>query len=333
MKNKIYFFLLLIFLSACGNKIKLDSVRMKNGTIESTVTTINSGTVEAKNQAELSFGSIGRIFKIYKNAGEKLKQGDLIAELENADLKAILNDATKELKRSNELFQNGLVAISQLDNAKKNREIARINFEKTLMTAPFEGILTFMDLKPGEFYQSAKKINNQPYVQMIDLKKRIIKGEVDEIDLQKIRQGNKARIKIPALKNNTINAIVSRVVPFVSTAKDQDRTGQIELEILDQNTNQLIPAGASADVEIITELKNNAQILPANVLFGAGKIRQLYKIVNGKLKKEKVKIGLFNYSTVEILEGVTSSDLIAKPKEGIDLNEDLKVDSSEIQWP
>jgi len=328
---------LLFVLVSCGNKTKVEGIKLGTGTVESTVTTINSGTVEAQSQAELAFGTVGRIARIYVSLGSIVKNGTIIAELENADLKAVYNEAEKEMGRAEELYKNGLVSIANLDSSKRAREVARLNYEKTVMKAPFDGMITAMDLKVGEFYQSATSLDKKPAVQIIDLKKRIIKGEIDEVDLQKVAIGYLARVKIPAMKNQVFQAKVTKVVPFVSTAKDQDRTSQIELEITEAKNEAgkdvLIPVGASADVEIVSETKDNVKILPTNVLIGTGKIRNLYKIIDGKLKKSEVKLGLGNYERAEIIEGVNPSDLIARPLSGTEISDGMKVEVTEKPWP
>lgn len=339
MKLKSFLLITSLFLLAsCGDKPKVDAIKLATGSVESTVTTINSGTVEAQSQAELAFGTVGRIARIYVNLGSKVRQGAIIAELENADLRAVYHEADKELGRAEELYKNGLVSIANLDSAKRAREVARLNYEKTMMKAPFDGMITAMDLKIGEYYQSATTLDQKPKVQIIDLKKRIIKGEIDEVDLQKVAIGYTARVKIPAMKNRTFLARVTNVVPFVSTAKDQDRTSQIELEIEKEKdgaaeADMLIPVGASADVEIVSETKNNVKILPTNVLIGTGKTRTLYKIIDGKLKKSEVKLGLGNYERAEILEGVAPGDLIARPLPGVELADEMKVEATEKAWP
>lgn len=337
MLRSLPFILLSLLFVSCGDKPKVEAIRLATGSVESTVTTINSGTVEAQSQAELAFGTVGRISRIYVTLGSKVKNGTILAELENADLKAVYNEADKELGRAEELYKNGLVSIANLDSAKRAREVARLNYEKTVMKAPFDGMITAMDLKIGEFYQSATTLDKKPAVQIIDLKKRIIKGEIDEVDLQKVSIGFPARIKIPAMKNRVFNAKVTKVVPFVSTAKDQDRTSQIELEI-DESKDEsgkdiLIPVGASADVEIVSETKNQVKILPTSVLIGTGKTRNLYKIIDGKLKKSEVKLGLGNYERAEILEGVSPTDLIARPLPGVELSDGMKVEATEKAWP
>ena len=337
MISKICLFSFIILLTSCSAKPKVDALKLAIGAVESTVTTINSGTVEAGSQAELAFGTVGRIAKIYVSLGAKVNEGALIAELENADLKAIYDEAKKELVRSEELFKNGLVSSANLDSSRRAREVARLNYEKTIMKAPFAGMITAMELKPGEFYQSATIVNQKPSVQIIDLKKRIIKGEIDEIDLQKVAIGYLARIKIPALKNQIFKAKITKVVPYVSTVKDQDRTSQIELEIIEakdsNNKDILIPVGASADVEIVSETKDNVKILPANVFTGTGKTRSLYKIINGKLSKKAVTLGLGNYDRVEVLEGLAPDELVARPLNGVEMIDGMKVEAVEIKWP
>jgi multidrug efflux pump subunit AcrA (membrane-fusion protein) len=205
------------------------------------------------------------------------------------------------------------------------------------MKAPFDGMITAMDLKIGEYYQSISTIGKKPLVQIIDLKKRLIKGEIDEVDLQKVAIGYQARVKIPALQNRIFKAKVTKVVPFVSTAKDQDRTSQIELEVTEARDESgkdlLIPVGASADVEIISETKNNVKILPTSVLIGTGKTRSLYKIIKGKLQKSQVKLGLGNYERAEILEGLASDEWVAKPLSGLELADGMKVEVLEKAWP
>lgn len=331
--KKIVYVLVLTLIVSCGGKVEVTGIKIGKGQVESTVTTTNSGTVEAKEQAELAFGTPGRIAKIHVSLGDKVSKGTLIAELENADLRAVYNETLKDFERSQELYKNGLVSVSNLDAASRAREVARINLDKTIIKAPFDGMITALNLKVGEFYQSGVSIagtEKKIDVQIIDLKTRLIKGEIDEVDLQKVKIGQDARVKIPAMKNQLIKARLTKVVPFVSTVKDQDRTSQIELEILDNQG--LIPVGASADVEIVVDLKKDANILPAMVLTGVGKNRSVFVIEDSKLVKRSVNVGIGNYERVEIIDGLKPNELVAKPLEGIELTDGMKVKVKESTW-
>lgn len=326
-----YTLIILIILTSCSKAVKVFVIHPKVGTAESTVTTINSGTVEAKHQAELAFGTVGRIAKIHSSVGAIVSSGALIAELENADLKAIYDETQKELQRTTELYKNGLVSVANLESAKRANEVAHSSLEKTLMKAPFNGMITSLNLKTAEIYQNTNTLDKTPLVQIIDLEKRIVKGEIDEVDLQKITQGNFAKIKIPAMNNQIINAKVTKVVPFVSTAKDQDRTSQIELEFLDNK--KLVPVGASADVEIVTKTKENVLTLPTNYILGTGKNRYVFTEKNGKIIKKTITLGIGNYDTVEILDSLNENDFVVAPPEGVELTEGMKVTPELKKWP
>lgn len=327
--------LMTILLNSCGSKTKVEAVKVTQGFVESTVTTINSGTVEAKKQAELAFGSVGRISNIKVSLGDIVKEGTIIAEIENADLKALFDETNKEYERSVELFKSGLVSISNLDSAKRAKEVARINLEKTIIKAPFNGMITSLDLKIGELYQNTTVVNQKPKVQIIDLEKRLVKGEIDEVDLNKVKVNQSAKIKIPALKNTYLKAIVKKVVPFVSTAKDQDRTSQIELELIMDKDQEIktIPVGASADVEIVTEKKENAMIIPSNYMQGVGNNKFVYKIVNNKMVKTNITLGTGNYERYEVISGLSINDIIARPPEGVDDPTNIKIEVEIKKWP
>ena len=60
-KNTFILIVLTLLLASCGSRTKIEAIKLATGAVESTVTTINSGTVEAQNQAELAFGTVGRI--------------------------------------------------------------------------------------------------------------------------------------------------------------------------------------------------------------------------------------------------------------------------------
>jgi hypothetical protein len=192
-------------------------------------------------------------------------------------------------------------------------------------------MITALNLKTAELYQSNSALDKKSLVQIIDLEKRIVKGEIDEVDLQKISKGNVARIKIPAMNNQVLNAQVTNVVPFVSTAKDQDRTSEIILEFLDNKV--LVPVGASADVEIVTKTKENVITLPTNYILGTGKNRFVFIERNGKITKKIVTMGTGNYEKVEITSELNESDAVVAPPEGVELVDGMKVKAELKIWP
>jgi HlyD family secretion protein len=325
----------LIFLSAfcfsgCTVTHPVKAVRAAFAPVESTITTISSGTVAANQQAVLSFGTIGRINEVLVRAGDKVKKNQRLASLENLDLKVADQTAQAELRRTRDLAREKLVSPAALDEARRAAEMAQMTFDRSIILAPFDGLVTEVNLRKGEIAQ-AQSAPDKPPIRLIDLKPRLVKGEIDEVDLGKVKVGLEARVKIPALENKRFKARVTSVVAFVSSNREQDRTSQIELQFDD--SEDLIPVGASADVEILIAKKERALTVPARSVLGTVKQRYVYKVVDEHIERSNVTVGVGNYDRREILSGVKEGDVVVVPSDDYDLKSADKVKVTGQPWP
>lgn len=319
---------LALLLPACAKKAKLTGVHPARTDVEATVTTISSGTVDAEQQAVLGFGVTGRVQKIAVRLGDSVRTGDLIAQLDNADLRVIFADATKELRRVQQLFAEKLVSRVALDEAKKAVEVAKANLERSILVAPFNGIVTELNLRLGELGgpQTAKVP-----VRLVDQRPRLVKGDIDEIDLAKVRPGQTARVRIPAARPEAFAGEVTRVVPYVDTTKDQDRTSQIELRL--PASDKIVPVGASAEIEIVIGRKTGVLALPARTILGAGKNRYVFRFHDGKIEKREVTLGMGNYERTEVLSGISEGDTVVFPTDEVELVPGLRATVEVGKWP
>ncbi len=329
MISKISITSTLLFAFGCSKEVEVKHAIAEISTVQLTVSTINSGTIEAKKEATLSFGSVGRIAKTYTDVSSVVEKGAVLAELENADLKAIYLDAFNEHERSLALLKDGLISKASLDLMKKNLEIARVNLEKTFMRAPFKGMVTTFDLTVGEFYQTSlnqtsvsANASATPFVKLIDLDKRLVRGDVDEVDLHLIKKDQTVKIKIPAMEKRIFQGKLIQLVPYVSSAKDQDRTSQVLIEI---ESSELIPVGASADVEIVIQEKQQTLTINSNAVVGKNKDRFVFLIRDGKTMKQPVNVGIHNYEKTEIINGLKAGDQVLLPGDQYEMAADLKV--------
>lgn len=199
------------------------------------------------------------------------------------------------------------------------------------MIAPFSGMISELNLQVGENPTTSLTSTNKVAVRIVDLKPRFIKGNIDEMDLAKVKVGAAARIRIQSVQAKAIEAKVSKVIPFISTSKEQERTAQVELQPID--TNLQLPVGASADIEIVVAAKTDALTLPARAIFGVSKQRHLYRVVNDRLVKTEIEVGLGNYESMEIVKGISLNEIVALPTEGVDFSDGLKVQTTKVTWP
>jgi len=307
--SPFFFVCALSALSACSSSLQLKAIKAVTTQVETTISTTSTGTVDAQNQAVLNFGTAGRVESILVRAGQAVKKGQLIAKLDNRDAQTSFDNASKELGRAKELFKDGLVSQAGLDDGNKGYEFAKANLDRSEIRAPFDGVISEVNLKVGELSQTG--LSSLPPIRIVDQKPRIVKGDIDEIDLWKVKKGMPARIKIPAMHNQGFAAEVSQIIPYINTSKEQERTAKIELKIVDNDTT--IPVGASAEIEIITESKPNVLALPTRSVLGMSKARYVYIYDDGKIRKTSVTVGIGNYDRTELLSGVSLGDTVILP--------------------
>lgn len=319
MSSSLYrlaFSVLLISLSGCGQKLELSGSPVTKGAVEEVISSVNSGTVRAEQQAELSFGAVGRVEKLSIKLGDRVKKGAILAELENSDLKASLAYMQRESVRRKELASKKLISATEFEEITRQVEVALSQLEKTIIRAPFDGIVTELNLEVGQLSQITAVIP-KPLVRLIDEEPRYVRAEIDELDLGKVTIGAPATVKVLTVSREPFKAKVRQVVPFISTIREQDRTAEIELNVDAGRT--LLPVGASADVEVILDRKENVLVVPIRAVLGRKENRYVFVFVNGQAKKTPVTIGLAGYEKAEVVSGVAENDVVLLPSEDQDL--------------
>lgn len=309
------------FISACSETPLVELVEVKRRTVEATVAGVSSGTVKAEQSAELAFGAVGRVNQINVQLGAIVHKGQILAEIENSDLRIALSRAEIELKRRNSVSSSAISA-SDLDTARLAVESARVALERTVIRAPYDGIITELHLELGQLSQITAVIPKAP-IRITDLKPRYVLVDIDEVDLPRVKVGQIVRVRILAIRRESFPGIVRKVVPFVSSVREQDRTSEVEIDI--ESSGAAIPAGASADVEIVTDTRKDVLALPSRAVLGRSDKRYVYLIEAGKLRKKPVTVGLLNFDFTEVLSGISEADRVVKPSESVALSEGMKV--------
>ncbi|NPA66692.1 MAG: HlyD family efflux transporter periplasmic adaptor subunit [Epsilonproteobacteria bacterium] len=118
--------------------------------------------VYAKESANLAFTASGRIKKVYASIGDEVKKNQILAQLDNNDIKALLDQARVVYKYAKKEFQRqskvkNLIDASRFDKIAKAYESAKAAlayqeamYEKTFLKAPFDGVVFFKDIETGD---------------------------------------------------------------------------------------------------------------------------------------------------------------------------------------
>lgn len=309
-------------LLACSPAPQVKTVKVESGVVESVVSSVNSGTVRSEKIAELSFGTVGRVSKLNVSLGDQVKGGAVLAELENDDLISAYKTAQRENERRKTLERQKVVSPSESEEMIKLEDAAKAALEKAIIRAPFDGVITECNLEIGQLSQITAVVP-KPLLKIVDLGPRYVRAEIDEVDLPKVRVGLLARVKILAVRKEPFKASVRKVVPYVSTIREQDRTSEIELSI--DSEGILLPVGASGDVEIVTDRRDDVIFVPSRALIGRSQSRYVFVKSGSRAVKRNVIVGLFNYDRAEILSGLSKGEEVILPTDEVSLEDGMKI--------
>lgn len=314
--------LFLLSFSGCGKRQEVSVVTLSRGTVEETVTGVTSGTVEAEQIAELAFGAVGRVKEVSAAVGDTVRAGTILAQIENEDLQSKLDVAAEELARAKTLQQSQAASRSNVIQAQGNYDAARVAFEKSIIRAPFDGTVVERNVEAGQLSQITAVIPLPPF-RLVDAKPRYIEVEIDEVDLPKITVGMSARVKVLAVRRTPFKATVRKVIPFISSLREQDRTSELELTV--DSEGILLPPGASADVEVVTNTKHDVVLAPPKAVLGRGSNRYVFVLEGSRIRKTPVQLGISGFVSTEIVSGVTAGTEVVFPSEKVELIDGLQV--------
>ncbi len=210
-------------------------------------------------------------------------------------------------------------ARADVRRAQSQIAVARAGLERTMLVAPFDGIVAQVTGEVGEFTTpSPPGIPTPPAVDLIDDSCLYVTAPMDEIDAPKIKPGMPARIALDALPGKTFAGSVRRIAPYVTEVEKQART--VEVEVTFNNPDEVpknLLAGYSADVEIILEARDKVLRLPTQAILEGNKVLTLAK--DDKLVEKSVSPGLANWAYTEIAKGLMKGERVVSSFESEDI--------------
>ncbi|HEY5759801.1 MAG TPA: efflux RND transporter periplasmic adaptor subunit [Steroidobacter sp.] len=236
------------------------------------------------------------------------RESDRLAKLVAQSLVSI--DAADKVKGEADSRAAACRATTQnIKVAEARIEQAKAQMERSLLRAPFAGIVAEINGEIGEFVTpSPVGIPTPPAVDVVDTSCIYVTAPIDEVDAPRIREGMPARVSLDAFRDRTFAARVRRVAPYVLDVEKQARTVEIEAELQDIQSVTLLP-GYSADVEVILQERADTVRIPTRALID-GKRVYVFDAADGRVHAKDVQTGLRNWEYVEVTNGVSEGDLV-----------------------
>ncbi|MBI1215279.1 MAG: efflux RND transporter periplasmic adaptor subunit [Alphaproteobacteria bacterium] len=291
-----------------------------------------TGTVEPTVMIPIAPRVAGRIMSLNADEGQRVKKGELLAQLEDTDLQksleeqqALLDQAEKDYARKASLLKTNAVAHEIVEQAAAARDAdkaavaqiqAQIDYMK--LTAPADGTIIRRDGEVGQLIPV-----NQPVFYMECCAPMRIAAEVDEEDIALVQPGQKVVISADAFPGKVFDGTVQSITPKGDPVA---RSYRVRIG-LDGDTPLMV--GMTAETNIVIETKKNALLIPATSVVG-GHVWLLQK--NGTLKSAPVKTGISTVKAVEVLEGLDDKSAVARDAGTEGLKDGMRVRPSFGEW-
>jgi HlyD family secretion protein len=207
-------------------------------------------------------------------------------------------------------------AGEQIQVSQARIDAARAHLERTLLRAPFAGIVAEINGEVGEFVTpSPVGIPTPPAVDVVDSSCIYITAPIDEVDAPRVREGMAARVTLDAFKDRSFKAHVRRVAPYVLEIEKQARTVEVEAEIDERDAAVLLP-GYSADLEVIIAERPDVLRVPTRALIEGSRV---YVLAGGRIESRTVETGVGNWEFTEVRKGLEPGDrvVVSIDREGL----------------
>jgi RND family efflux transporter MFP subunit len=251
----------------------------------------------AKVNSDLAYSKLKNDSLLFVRQANLRKQGvGSMVELEQREL-AYKNSVTayevsllnyRDLKKQLEFAS---------DQAKNNFRISNALAGDYVIKADADGKVYKILKEKGEFVNTLN-----PVAILGDASDFILEMKVDEFDIVRLQEGQKVLFTMDSYKGQVFEAIVTKIEPLMN---EQSRSFTVNAKFISKPA--ILYPNLSVEANIVINTKEKALTIPRNYLIGDSVV-----LVN-KDERRRVTIGLRDYQKVEILNGLSASDVIYKP--------------------
>ena len=184
-------------------------------------------------------------------------------------------------------------------------EAAEDALGKSIVRAPFDGVVYFLPVKQGAFVQAGDML-----LQEADLSHVLVRAFVDEPDIGRLQVGQKVEVTWDAVPGRTWTGTVS-TVPSTVRLRLNRNVGEATCTV-DNLDLRLLP-NVNVGITIVVAQHENALTLQRDALHADDSKPYVFQIVDDHLKRQPVEISLTNLTRVEITSGLSEGASVALP--------------------
>lgn len=310
--------------------------------------TVATGKVEPRDEVMIKPQISGIVEKLYKQPGEKVKAGDIIAKVKvipemgqltsaesRLNLAQISADQLKlEYDRQSALYKKGIVSSDDFEKTDANYKKAKeevasaqealqiikegiskrsAKYSTTQIKATITGMILDIPIKVGSSVIQSNNFNEGTTIASIaNMGDMIFKGKIDETEVGRVKEQMPITLTIGALQDQRFNATLEYVSP-----KGVEENGAILFEIKAAAkipSGVFVRAGYSANAEIILGKKEKVIMVPENTVEFVKDSAFVNVLKSEKpeqtFQRKLIKVGMSDGISIEVVSGLTLKDKV-----------------------
>ena len=345
-----------------------------------------TGAVQAQVGAEVRVGAriSGKVKRLHANIGDRVVKGQVVAELEKADLEALVAQrhaeldlaqakfaavesllpkeieraeldldesqatqtlAEKALGRARQLRQQNAISEDELDQAEERYSVsaarlasaskalelaetryaedlrqakaevaraasalenAKVQLSYATITAPIDGVIASVSTEEGETV--AAGMQAPTFVTIIDLERLQVDAYVDEVDIGKVKVGQRAAFTVDAFPATEFEGKVSAIYP---KAVIQDNVVNYDVVVdIETPYHGLLRPEMTASVTIFLEKREGVLAVPAKAVQREGGRTVVYVDADGRAEPREIKAGWRDGQWIEVASGLQEGETV-----------------------
>jgi len=291
-------------LSVDGKIMKLEPLQNKIFT---------NGSLISNEEVQLRSETSGKVTSISFDEGRRVKKGNLLLKINDAELQASLkkNLIEEEFAKDKEfravqLLEKQLtsqqeydVALNMLNSVKADIEYTNALIKKTEIRAPFDGIIGLRSVSIGSYITPQTQVATLQSLNPIKIDFAIPQKYYNEV-----KDGKEIEFKLPST-----NKIFKGKIYAVEPKIDQT-TRTLQVRAIAANTEGLLSPGAYVEIDIIITNINNALLIPTDALVPDIQGEKVFLYKNGRAIPQIVKTGIRTEENIQIVSGIEKGDTV-----------------------
>ncbi|MBU1230460.1 MAG: efflux RND transporter periplasmic adaptor subunit [Proteobacteria bacterium] len=323
---------------AAGETKVLAEAKVERGSVRRVLEA--TGIIKAQVGASVKIGAqaTGAISRVYVRVGDRVKKGQVVAEIDARELMTQRAEAAARLRlaeakaqyagqtlpRNEALTSQGMQAQSVLDETRQNFKVSRaeaaaaraalatldVRLSYTKIVSPIDGVVSQVTAQEGETVVAGLQVAN--LVTVLDPTRLEMWIYVDETDVGRVKTGLPVEFRVDSQPDKTFRGSLDRVYP------DPEIRDNIvyykALVTVDSEQALLLRPEMTTQCRVVVETRENVLTVPNQALKWVGGRQTVFvvdKAAPGKTRQVQPKLGLPGLEQSEVLEGLAEGDVVA----------------------